>query len=61
MSALLRWRAAFKSDAATRFGEAEGGLNQMTIRLRRFTSVLPREMSTAIVRCALVARAGEGG
>ena len=83
-AALLRWRADFKSDGATRFGEVEGGLNQMTIRrfvklvensafrferfeavpirrLRRFTSVLPREMSTAIVRCALVARAGEGG
>lgn len=83
-TALLRWRADFKSDGATRFGEVEGGLNQMTIRrfvklvensalqferfetvpirrVRRFASVLPREMSTAIVRCALVARAGEGG
>ena len=82
-AALLRWRADFKSDGATRFGEVEGGLNQMTIRrfiklvessalqferleavpirrLRRFTSVLPREMSTAIVRCALVARAARG-
>jgi SAM-dependent methyltransferase len=29
---LLRWRADFKSDGATRFGEIEGGLNQMTIR-----------------------------
>ncbi len=83
-AALLRWRADFKSDGATRFGEVEGGLNQMTIRrfvklveksafrfehfeavpirrLRRFSSVLPREMSTALVRCTLVARAGEGG
>lgn len=30
--ALLRWRADFKSDGATRFHEVEGGLNQMTIR-----------------------------
>jgi SAM-dependent methyltransferase len=82
-AALLRWRADFKSDGATRFGEVEGGLNQMTIRrfvklvensgfqferletvpirrLRRFTSVLPREMSTAIVRCSLVERAVRG-
>jgi len=28
---LLRWRAGFKSDGATRFGEVEGGLNQMTV------------------------------
>ncbi|MBI4271476.1 MAG: class I SAM-dependent methyltransferase [Candidatus Rokubacteria bacterium] len=34
--ALVRWRADFKSDGATRFGEVEGGLNQMTIhRFRR--------------------------
>lgn len=30
--ALIRWRADFKMDGATRFGEVEGGLNQMTIR-----------------------------
>jgi SAM-dependent methyltransferase len=30
--ALLRWRANFKTDGATRFSEVEGGLNQMTIR-----------------------------
>jgi SAM-dependent methyltransferase len=30
--ALLRWRSDFKSDGATRFGEVEGGLNQMTVR-----------------------------
>jgi SAM-dependent methyltransferase len=30
--ALLRWRARFKHDGATRFGEVEGGLNQMTVR-----------------------------
>jgi SAM-dependent methyltransferase len=34
--ALLRWRADFKSDGATRFDEVEGGLNQMTVgRFRR--------------------------
>jgi SAM-dependent methyltransferase len=30
--ALIRWRADFKTDGATRFGEVAGGLNQMTIR-----------------------------
>ncbi len=29
--ALIRWRADIRSDGATRFGEVEGGLNQMTI------------------------------
>ncbi len=29
--ALIRWRADFKSDGATRFSETEGGLNQMTV------------------------------
>ena len=29
---LLRWRADFKSDGATRFEEVDGGLNQMTVR-----------------------------
>jgi SAM-dependent methyltransferase len=29
--ALLRWRATFKQDGATRFAEVSGGLNQMTI------------------------------
>jgi SAM-dependent methyltransferase len=29
---LIRWRADFKTDGATRFSEIEGGLNQMTIR-----------------------------
>jgi SAM-dependent methyltransferase len=29
---LIRWRSDFKTDGATRFREAEGGLNQMTIR-----------------------------
>lgn len=31
-AALIRWRSDFKDDGATRFGEVEGGLNQMTIR-----------------------------
>ena len=31
-NALLRWRSTFKNDGATRFGEVDGGLNQMTIR-----------------------------
>jgi SAM-dependent methyltransferase len=30
--ALIRWRATFKTDGATRFTETAGGLNQMTIR-----------------------------
>jgi SAM-dependent methyltransferase len=30
--ALLKWRAGFKTDGATRFKEVAGGLNQMTIR-----------------------------
>jgi SAM-dependent methyltransferase len=38
--ALLRWRSTFKSDGATRFGEVEGGLNQMTIR--RFERIVER-------------------
>ena len=29
---LIRWRADFKTDGATRFHEVEGGLNQMTVR-----------------------------
>lgn len=31
-NALIRWRSDFKTDGARRFGEVEGGLNQMTIR-----------------------------
>jgi SAM-dependent methyltransferase len=38
-AALIRWRARFKHDGARRFGEVEGGLNQMTIRrFRRLVS-----------------------
>lgn len=36
--ALIRWRAQFKADGARKFGEVEGGLNQMTIR--RFEEIL---------------------
>jgi SAM-dependent methyltransferase len=38
--ALCRWRADFKDDGATRFAEAAGGLNQMTIR--RFEQIIRR-------------------
>lgn len=38
--ALIRWRADFKTDGAKRFGEVEGGLNQMTIR--RFEQLVAR-------------------
>ncbi|MEX2300165.1 MAG: class I SAM-dependent methyltransferase [Bryobacterales bacterium] len=31
-AALMRWRSDLRSDGARRFGEVEGGLNQMTIR-----------------------------
>ena len=35
---LIRWRSDFRSDGATRFCEAEGGLNQLTIR--RFEAIV---------------------
>jgi SAM-dependent methyltransferase len=38
--ALIRWRAQVKNDGATKFGEVEGGLNQITIR--RFEGLLKR-------------------
>lgn len=31
-ASLIRWRADFRHDGATRFSEVEGGLNQLTIR-----------------------------
>jgi SAM-dependent methyltransferase len=37
---LIRWRSDFKTDGATRFCEAEGGLNQMT--LRRFETIVDK-------------------
>lgn len=42
--ALIRWRAQFKTDGARKFGEVEGGLNQMTIR--RFEEILQRSSFT---------------
>lgn len=37
--ALIRWRTTIRADGATRFGEVEGGLNQMTIaRFERLIS-----------------------
>jgi SAM-dependent methyltransferase len=37
--ALIRWRATFKTDGATRFDEVEGGLNGMTIaRFKRLVA-----------------------
>ncbi len=40
--ALIRWRAQIRSDGATRFGEVEGGLNQMTIaRFEKLVSASP--------------------
>ena len=46
-AALLRWRARFKHDGATRFGEVEGGLNQMTIRrFRRLVADSPLAFET---------------
>lgn len=37
-NSLIRWRSDFKSDGAKRFGEVEGGLNQMSVR--RFRRLL---------------------
>lgn len=37
-AALIRWRSDFRHDGATRFGEVEGGLNQITIR--RFKQIV---------------------
>jgi SAM-dependent methyltransferase len=39
-SALLRWRADYRSDGAHKFSEVAGGLNQMTIR--RFEDLVHR-------------------
>lgn len=44
--ALIRWRSDFKTDGATRFGEVEGGLNQMTIgRFERLVAASPFELA----------------
>jgi SAM-dependent methyltransferase len=37
---LIRWRSDFKTDGATRFCEAEGGLNQMTVS--RFEAIVAK-------------------
>lgn len=40
--ALLRWRARYRDDGATRFAEVEGGLNRMTIaRFERLVAASP--------------------
>jgi SAM-dependent methyltransferase len=39
-AALIRWRADFKTDGATRFADVAGGLNQITIR--RFERIVER-------------------
>jgi SAM-dependent methyltransferase len=40
--ALIHWRAAFKSDGATRFSEVAGGLNQMTVaKFEKFVADSP--------------------
>ncbi|HEY0762116.1 MAG TPA: methyltransferase domain-containing protein [Pyrinomonadaceae bacterium] len=42
--ALIRWRSDFKTDGAKKFGEVEGGLNQMTIR--RFEKIVAQSPFT---------------
>lgn len=43
--ALLRWRARYRDDGATRFGEVEGGLNRMTIaRFERLVAASPLQL-----------------
>jgi SAM-dependent methyltransferase len=53
-TALIRWRAQFKSDGATCFGDTQGGLNQMTIgRFERIVAASPlrfAEMQTVAIR-----------
>ena len=53
--ALMRWRANFRSDGATRFGDAEGGLNQMTIR-RFHTLVRNSRFDTAEIEVVPIRR-----
>ncbi|WP_182870600.1 class I SAM-dependent methyltransferase [Rhodopirellula sp. JC639] len=49
--ALIRWRADFQSDGATRFSEVSGGLNQMTIR--RFEKIV-RESPLRVASLKLI-------
>jgi SAM-dependent methyltransferase len=45
--ALIRWRARFRHDGARRFGEVEGGLNQMTIhRFEKLVAGSPLRFET---------------
>lgn len=52
--ALIRWRSDLRSDGATRFGEVEGGLNEMTIArfeyLLRESSFLVNSFETRPIR-----------
>lgn len=44
-ASLIRWRANIRPDGATRFGEVDGGLNQMTIaRFERLVSASPFQL-----------------
>jgi len=53
--ALIRWRSDFKSDGARRFGEVEGGLNQMTIkRFRQLVAESP--LSLEAIDCVPIGR-----
>lgn len=48
--ALIRWRSDIRDDGARRFGEVEGGLNQMTIR--RFERLLAESsFRLELLRC----------
>jgi SAM-dependent methyltransferase len=48
--ALIRWRADFKHDGATRFSEVAGGLNQMTIaRFERLVEASPLRIASLTV------------
>jgi SAM-dependent methyltransferase len=55
--ALMRWRSEFKTDGATRFGEIEGGLNQMSVaRWERLLQESPFEVAEATYRPISAAR-----
>lgn len=59
--ALIRWRSEFKHDGATRFGEVEGGLNQMTVRrfcrlVRESGMQIEKMEFLAIRRCRRVSK-----
>lgn len=53
--ALIRWRSAFISDGARRFGEVSGGLNQMTIwRFEKLVTASPFRVEQ--LRCVPIRR-----